>query len=197
MIQLPSLRMAATLGGLRKSASALVILASPSRWWLGLLLRSSQTHCLRHLRQRRQVAFDAVPLDPKLSSSSGVKLCTYQQWFARPAGFHCLNYWDVPMGTAKLQRIFRYRMGSHMLPIEQGRHLQLPRHRRVCKLCRTGALGDERHLLLECPALADVRTEFSQLIARCSGIMARLVWFKDQQLVSRYIIACLDMVPGH
>ena len=83
------------------------------------------------------------------------------------------------MGTAILQRIFRFRMGSHMLPIEQGRHLQLPRHRRVCKLCRTGALGDERHLLLECPALADVRTEFSQLIAHCSGIMARLVWFKD------------------
>ena len=147
--------------------------------------------------QRRQVAFDAVPLDPRLSSSSGVKLCTYQRWFARPAGSHCPNYWDVPMGTAKLQRIFRFRMGSHMLPIEQGRHLQLPRHRRVCKLCRTGALGDERHLLLECPALADVRTEFSQLIAHCSGIMARLVWFKDQPLVSRYIIACLDMVPGH
>ena len=101
------------------------------------------------------------------------------------------------MGTAKLQRIFSCRMGFHMLPIEQGRHLQLPRHRRVCKLCRTGASGDERHLLLECPALADVRTQFSQLIAQSSGVMARLVWFRDQPLVSRYIIACLDMVSCH
>ena len=67
----------------------------------------------------------------------------------------------------------------------------------VSASCAAGALGDERHLLLECPALADVRTEFSQLIAHCSGIMARLVWFKDQPLVSRYIIACLNMVPGH
>ena len=147
--------------------------------------------------QRRQVAFDAVPLDPRVSSSSGVKLCTYQRWFARPAGSHCPNSWDIPMGTAKVQRIFRVRMGSHMLPIEQGRHLQLPRHRRVCKLCHAGALSDERHLLLECPALADVRTQFIQLIAHCSGIMARVVRFRDQPLVSRYILACLDMVSAH
>ena len=57
-------------------------------------------------------------------------------------------------------------------------------------MCHTGALGDERHMLLECPALADLRDEFSPLIAECSGVMARLVW--AQPMVSRYIIACLD-----
>ena len=79
------------------------------------------------------------------------------------------------MSTAKLQRILRFRMGSHWLPIEQGRHLRLPRHRRVCRLCPTGALGDERHMLLECPALADLRDEYSPLVAECSGVMAGLV----------------------
>ena len=64
-------------------------------------------------------------------------------------------------------------MGSHLLPIEQGRHLRLPRHRRVCRLCHTGALGDERHMLLECPALADLRDEYSPLVAECIGVMAR------------------------
>ena len=98
------------------------------------------------------------------------------------------------MGTAKLQRIFRFCMRSHLLRIEQGRHLQLPRLRRICMLCHAGALGDERNLLMECPALADVRTQYSQLIAHCPGIMARLVWFKDQPLVSRYMPACLDTV---
>ena len=92
----------------------------------------------------------------------------------------------------KVQRILRFRMGSHLLPIEQGRHLRLPCHRRVCRLCHTGALGDERHMLLECPALADLRDEFSPLIAECSGVMARLVWARNQPMVSRYIIACLD-----
>ena len=114
----------------------------------------------------------------KLSASSGVKLCTYQRWFARPAGSQCPNYCDVPMGTAKLQRTFRLRMDSHMLPLELGRHLQLPRHRRVCKWCRTGTSGDERHLLLECPALADVRTQFPQLIARfwCRAIDTQMLF---------------------
>ena len=66
----------------------------------------------------------------------------------------------------------------------------------ICSYLGMGvfALGDERHLLLECPALADFRTHFSQLIAQSSGDMARLVWFRDQPLVREYIIACLDMV---
>lgn len=75
------------------------------------------------------------------------------------------------MRTAKLQRICRFCMGSRMLSIEQGHHLQLPRHRHICKICRTGTLNDERHLLLECHVLADVRTQFSQVVAHCSGVV--------------------------
>ena len=143
-------------------------------------------------QMQRQAAFDAVPLDPRSCPGPGVKLCTYRRWFSRPAHQVCPVYWEVPMSTAKLQRILRFRMGSHLLPIEQGRHLRLPRHRRVCRLCHTGALGDERHMLLECPALADLREEYSPLVAECSGVMARLVWARNQPMVSRYIIACLD-----
>ena len=143
-------------------------------------------------QMQRQAAFDAVPLDPRSCPGPGVKLCTYRRWFSRPAHQVCPVYLEVPMSTAKLQRILRFRMGSHLLPIEQGRHLRLPRHRRVCRLCHTGALGDERHMLLECPALADLRDEYSPLVAECSGVMARLVWARNQPMVSRYIIACLD-----
>ena len=120
--------------------------------------------------------------------------CTYRRCFSRPAHQVCPVYWEVPMSTTKLERILRFRMGSraHLLPIEQGRHLRLPRHRRVCRLCHTGALGDERHMLLECPAFADLRDEYSPLVAECSGVMARLVWARNQPMVSRDIIACLD-----
>ena len=91
--------------------------------------------------------------------------------------FHEDTSWKKPL--AKLLLIW-----SHLLPIEQGCHLCLPRHRRVCRHCHTGALGDERHMLLECPALADIRDEFSPLIAQCSGVMARLVWARNQPMVS-------------
>ena len=141
---------------------------------------------------QRQAAFDAVPLDPRSCPGPGVKLCTYRRWFSRPSDHICPVY---PMSIAKLQRILRFRMGSHLLPIEQGRHLRLPRHRRVCRLCRlchSGALGDERHMLLECTALADLRDHFSPLIAECLGVMAWLAWARNQSMVSRYIIACLD-----
>ena len=50
----------------------------------------------------------------------------------------------------------------------------------------------ERHILLECPALGDLRSQYAPLIAESSGIMAKLGWADDQPLVSKYIVACLD-----
>ena len=47
-------------------------------------------------------------------------------------------------------------------------------------------------MLLECPALADLRDEVYPLITEYSGVMARLIWARKQPMVSRYIIACLD-----
>ena len=158
----------------------------------GVPVRIHSHDLLAAFKHERTVTFDAMPSDPRLCPTDGVKVCTYHRWFSRPPGRACPTYWDVPIGNAKLHRLLRFRMGAHMLPIEQGRHVRLPRSRRVCRLCRTGALGDERHMLLECSALAGLRQQYSALMSECSGVMARLVWAEDQPLVSRYIIACLD-----
>ena len=128
--------------------------------------------------------FDSLPQDPRLAPSAGVKLCTYHRWFGRPQNAACPSYWESPMGNAKLHRILRFRMGSHHLPIEEGRHFNLPRASRVCNLCNTDALGDERHMLLECPALAALRLQFSSLLLPCSGVMRRLLWAKDLSATS-------------
>ena len=101
------------------------------------------------------------------------------------------------MGNAKLHQILRLRMGSHHLPVEEGRHFNLPRASRVCNLCNTGALGDEGRMLLECPALAGLRLQFSSFLLPYSSVMRRLLWAKDQHQVCRYIIACLDRVSSH
>ena len=101
------------------------------------------------------------------------------------------------MGNAKLHRILRFRMGTHHLPVEEDRHFNLPRASRVCNLCNTGAIGDERHMLLECAALADLRLQFSSLLLSCSSVMSRLLLGKDQHEVCRYIIACLDRMSLH
>ena len=52
-------------------------------------------------------------------------------------------------------------------------------------MCGSGAMCDERHVLMECSALADLKVAFAALIAECSGIMAKLVWANDQPLVSK------------
>ena len=113
----------------------------------------------------RLASFDSLPQEPILAPSAGVKLSTYHCWFGRPQNAACPSYcWESPMENAKLHRILRFRMGSHHLPDEEGRHFNLPRASRVCNLCNTDASGDERHILLECPALADLRLQVSSLL---------------------------------
>ena len=115
----------------------------------------------------RLASFDSLPQDPRLAAPAGVKLCRYHRWFGRPQNAACPSYWESPMGNAKLHRLLRFRMGSHHLPVEEGHQLNLFRASRVCSLCNTYALGDERHMLLECPALADLRLQFSSLLLCC------------------------------
>ena len=42
-----------------------------------------------------------------------------------------------------------FRTLNHKLPIEKGRHLDIPRAERKCELCNR--IGDEFHFLFECP----------------------------------------------
>ena len=71
------------------------------------------------------------------------------------------------MGTADLQSVLRLRLGLHVLLIQ--------RYVACRRLWHTGVLGSDRHKLLECPVLADLRVAFSSNLTGCSGVMARLV----------------------
>ena len=140
---------------------------------------------------QQQAAFDAVPLDPRSCPGPGVKLCTYRRWFSRPAHQVCPVYWEVPMSTAKLQRISRFRMGSHLLPIERGRHLLLPRHRQVCVGSVTLELWVMRGTCSWSALLLQI-SETSFLHWLQNARVLWLVWARNQPMVSRYTIACLD-----
>ena len=52
----------------------------------------------------------------------------------------------------------RYRISSHLLPIEKGRHTGKARNERLCDLCQN-EIGDEFHYLLVCPKVEDKRKE--------------------------------------
>ena len=43
----------------------------------------------------------------------------------------------------------KFRLTDHNLEIEKGRHMKVEKGNRHCKLCTTGDIGDELHLLFD------------------------------------------------
>ncbi len=70
-----------------------------------------------------------------------------------------------------VQAFLRFRMGSHSLPCVTGRVANIPRAQRVCTLCQTGNLGDEQHLVFECPALQGFRDRYNGLFGDHAATM--------------------------
>ena len=63
----------------------------------------------------------------------------------------------------RMQRFLRLRMGCHKLPRDTGCWLHVPRQYRICTMCQQGVLGDEKHLVFDCPALQDLRTRYENV----------------------------------
>ena len=102
---------------------------------------------------------------------------------------------ELPMPISRLQLLMQIRMGSHALPVEQGRLARpaVPRHLRRCTLCKTGALGNERHFGFDCPHIAHVRRRFRSLYRDADGTMQCFVWHKDQKAVCHCLTAILNL----
>ena len=92
---------------------------------------------------------------PRSCPSESARLCTYLRWFARPAHNH-LDLWRLSLPRKAMVRFLRFRTGCHASPNVAGAWDGLPRSQRLCTLCRS-PYSDERHALLECPALTHLR----------------------------------------
>ena len=99
------------------------------------------------------------------------------------------------MPISRLQLLMQFRMGSHALPVEQGRLAgpAVPRHLRRCTLCKTRSLGDERHFVFDCPHFAHVRRQFRSLYQDADGTMQCFVWHEDQKAVCHCLTAILNL----
>ena len=96
------------------------------------------------------------------------------------------------MPISRLRLLMQFRMGSHALPVEQGRLARpaIPRHLRRCALCETRALGDERHFVFDC---AHIRRQFCSLSMKADGTMQCFVWHKDQKAVCHCLAAIVNL----
>ena len=99
----------------------------------------------RAMLDRENEVWAGLHISPRSAPSKKAKLCTYLRWFSRPERCSVEPYYDLPLSIKKLRSILDFRMGSHALPVEQGRldRPAVPRHLRRCTFCATQAVGDE------------------------------------------------------
>ena len=79
--------------------------------------------------------------------------------------FNLKEHWEISSYMKILQPVYYYplikfRLSNHSLPIEAGRHRNIPYEERICTHCNEHCIGDEFHYLFECTALNDLRSKF-------------------------------------
>ena len=53
-----------------------------------------------------------------------------------------------------------FRISAHKLEIEVGRYKNIPALNRICKVCSSGEVEDERHLIFSCNKYSSLRQSF-------------------------------------
>ena len=85
-------------------------------------------------------------------------------------------------------------MGSHGLHRNAGSWAGVPRVGRVCRLCGVGSMGDEKHLVFECPHLQTIRDKYPVLFG--VPTMVQFLWQDNLVNVSNFICECMDVMLG-
>ena len=184
--------------GVRNWAAGLLALAEQYSLQLTDVLRNPQAVDLQQFTDAADAATAAgrdslAACDPRTAPSKGAKACTYQAWFARPYWATGPHFWEASMSTAQRRAIMRLRLGSHELPVETGRHQRppLPRHERLCTACAAAAIGDERHMMMECEVTAAVREKYADLFVQPHLSLQHLVWHPNRDRVVAFMLDCL------
>lgn len=96
-----------------------------------------------------------------------------QSWYASISNSSKLEYYCQFKTEFKLEKYIEciasdslrsqlaaFRLSAHNLDIERGRHINVPRENRICRLCSMGMVESEYHFLLVCPRYTSLRNEF-------------------------------------
>ena len=66
-------------------------------------------------------------------------------------------YVDILKNKNERTMISKIRISAHKLAIEDGRYLNIPKHKLICTACYTGEVEDEEHFLLNCSLYKPLR----------------------------------------
>ena len=91
---------------------------------------------------------------PRTCLTEGAAKCTYWRWFSRtPRQQVHLRIFRQRHSARRIGSYLRFRLGCSTLPVVLGRRDHTPRHRRHCQQRDAAVVGDERHMIFECPAV--------------------------------------------
>ena len=88
------------------------------------------------------------------------------------------------------QRISKLLCSNHHLEVEKGRHNNIERGNRLCKMCSMGAIEDEKHFLDVCPAYEELRTK---IIPPGSGNISTQIVSQDPVMIAEYVRAAEEL----
>ena len=96
-----------------------------------------------------------------------------------------------------MHNFLQFRLGCHGLLIATGRLAgagHVGRANRVCLACNSGGVGDEKHMIFECTALAPLRQQHADLFTPCTVTMCSFFAQQNDLGVLNYVIDCLNFM---
>jgi hypothetical protein len=84
--------------------------------------------------------------------------------------YSCERYLGAVSNTHQRRALAQFRTGSHWLPVQTMRGMGVARADRHCKLCSMGVLGDEHHMLFDCPVMDDMRAKMVDVFAQARTV---------------------------
>jgi hypothetical protein len=133
------------------------------------------------------------------SSGGGNRLANYFRLYGSNAyGFQA--YLSL-VNNVQLKKCLSHFRSNHCLEIETSRRtkpLKAPICERLCKQCNLGAVEDEDHFLLVCPAYEHIHDKFRHHlpIGPITSIQ-ELVSCQNQSALARFIEQCLQIRTHH
>ena len=140
--------------------------------------------------------WQSVDICPRTCPTSGATLCTYARWFAQPplGPRRPRSILQLPLSARRMRSFLRFRMGCHTLQNVSGRRSGVPRPQRHCTHCAMHTLGDERHLIFECPAVQPIRAKYPSLFGTTIVTMQQFMWQGDLLRVAHFVVDCFDFL---
>ena len=117
----------------------------------------NQEHCDIFLPEIKQRILDQYHQRWYSDINNSRRLASYCRF---KHSFESEKYLDtIPEKKYKIA-LSQFRLSSHKLEIETGRHYGSSRSERKCKLCQMNVVEDEYHFLLTCPIYRDLRIKY-------------------------------------